>query len=133
MTKRSQYVIGHEHEGQADSRGFLRLEGQKYIFLDLFCKTRTWYVLPRDERQRLMTEHIRVGHPYPRVKPDTTFPFGLDDQEYVAFETNYAEDFLDLVKPLRGHGNQRLHFEGLSHPHLRPHDRAGDVGSGWII
>ena len=24
MTKRSQYLIGHEHEGQADSRGLLR-------------------------------------------------------------------------------------------------------------
>jgi chlorite dismutase len=102
MTKRSQYLIGHEHEGQADSRGFLRPGGQKYIFIYPFWKTRAWYLLPLEERQRLMNEHIRVGHEYPRVKLNTTYSFGIDDQEFVvAFETNYPEDFLDLVQRLR--------------------------------
>lgn len=102
MTKRSQYLIDHEHEGQADSRGFLRPGGQKYIFIYPFWKTRSWYLLPIEERQRLMNEHIRVGHEYPRVKLNTTYSFGIDDQEFVvAFETNYPEDFLDLVQKLR--------------------------------
>ncbi len=102
MTKRSQYLIGHEHEGQADSRGFLRPGGQRYIIIYPFWKTRSWYLLPMEERQRLMNEHIRVGHAYPRVKLNTTYSFGLDDQEFVvAFETNYPEDFLDLVQQLR--------------------------------
>ena len=102
MTKRSQYLIDHEHEGQADSRGFLRPGGQKYIFIYPFWKTRAWYLLPIEERQRLMNEHIRVGHLYPRVKLNTTYSFGIDDQEFVvAFETNYPEDFLDLVQQLR--------------------------------
>ncbi len=102
MTKRSQYLIGHEHEGQADSRGFLRPGGQKYIFIYPFWKTRAWYLLPIDERQRLMNEHIRVGHLYPRVKLNTTYSFGIDDQEFVvAFESNFPEDFLDLVQQLR--------------------------------
>jgi chlorite dismutase len=102
QTKRSQYLIGHEHEGQADSRGFLRPGGQKYIFIYPFWKTRAWYLLPAEERQRLMNEHIRVGHLYPRVKLNTTYSFGIDDQEFVvAFETNYPEDFLDLVQQLR--------------------------------
>ena len=102
MTKRSQYLIGHEHEGQADSRGFLRPGGQRYIFIYPFWKTRAWYLLPQEERQRLMNEHIRVGHEYPRVKLNTTYSFGIDDQEFVvAFETNYPEDFLDLVQRLR--------------------------------
>jgi chlorite dismutase len=36
------------------------------------------------------------------VKLNTTYSFGLDDQEFVvAFETNYPEDFLDLVQHLR--------------------------------
>ncbi len=102
MTKRSQYLIGHEHEGQADSRGFLRPGGQRYIFIYPFWKTRAWYLLPQEERQRLMNEHIRVGHEFPRVKLNTTYSFGIDDQEFVvAFETNYPEDFLDLVQRLR--------------------------------
>jgi chlorite dismutase len=102
MTKRSPYLIGHEHEGQHDSRGALRPGGQKYIFIYPFWKTRAWYLLPLEERQRLMNEHIRIGHLYPRVKLNTTYSFGLDDQEFVvAFESNYPEDFLDLVQQLR--------------------------------
>ena len=102
MTKRSQYLIGHEHEGQHDSRGSIRPGGQKYIFIYPFWKTRAWYLLPMEERQRLMNEHIRIGHLYPRVKLNTTYSFGIDDQEFVvAFETNFPEDFLDLVQQLR--------------------------------
>jgi chlorite dismutase len=102
MTKRSPYLIGHEHEGQHDSRGSIRPGGQKYIFIYPFWKTRSWYRLPLEERQRLMSEHIRIGHSYPRVKLNTTYSFGLDDQEFVvAFESNYPEDFLDLVQQLR--------------------------------
>jgi chlorite dismutase len=49
-----------------------------------------------------MNEHIRIGHQYPRVKLNTTYSFGLDDQEFVvAFESNFPEDFLDLVQQLR--------------------------------
>lgn len=102
MTKRSPYLIGHEHEGQHDSRGAIRPGGQKYVFIYPFWKMRSWYLLPMEERQRLMTEHIRIGHTYPRVKLNTTYSFGIDDQEFVvAFETNFPEDFLDLVQQLR--------------------------------
>jgi chlorite dismutase len=102
MTKRSPYLIGHEHEGQHDSKGSIRPGGQKYIFVYPFWKTRSWYLLPMEERQRLMNEHIRIGHLFPRVKLNTTYSFGLDDQEFVvAFESNYPSDFLDLVQQLR--------------------------------
>ncbi|MBT1617402.1 chlorite dismutase family protein, partial [Klebsiella pneumoniae] len=67
-----------------------------------FVKTRAWYALPFDERQEMMDEHIRVGSKYPSVKLDTTYSFGLDDQEFVvAFETDEPADFLDLVQDLR--------------------------------
>ena len=50
----------------------------------------------------MMDEHIRIGHLYPTVKLNTTYSFGLDDQEFVvAFETDLAKDFLDLVMELR--------------------------------
>ena len=65
-------------------------------------KTRDWYLLPFEQRQAMMDEHIRVGSKYPSIKLHTTYSFGLDDQEFVvAFETDYAEDFLDLVMALR--------------------------------
>jgi chlorite dismutase len=65
-------------------------------------KTRDWYLLPLEERQRIMDEHIRGGNKYPSVKLNTTYSFGLDDQDFVvAFETEEPKDFLDLVMELR--------------------------------
>lgn len=102
MTKRSQYQIDREDESEGEGRGAIRPGGQKYIFIYPFWKTRPWYLLPAPERKRLMDEHIRVGLMYPRVKLNTTYSFGIDDQEFVvAFETNFPEDFLDLVQQLR--------------------------------
>jgi len=102
MTRRSQYQIDRDDESEGESRGAVRPGGQKYIFIYPFWKTRPWYRLPAEERHRLMKEHIRIGLLYPRVKINTTYSFGLDDQEFVvAFETNFPEDFLSLVEALR--------------------------------
>jgi chlorite dismutase len=50
----------------------------------------------------MMTEHIAVGRSYPNVKINTTYSYGLDDQEFVvAFEGDSAGEFLDLVMELR--------------------------------
>lgn len=102
MTRRSIYIIEHQHEGQQDSRGFL-LPGQyKYMFVYPFVKTREWYLMSQQARQGVMNEHITVGHKYPSVKLNTTYSFGLDDQDFVvAFETDKPSDFLDLVMELR--------------------------------
>ena len=102
MTKRSVYQIDRPDESEGEGRGAIRPGGQKYIFIYPFWKTRAWYLLSMEERKRLMDEHIRIGLAYPRVKLNTTYSFGIDDQEFVvAFETNFPEDFLDLVQQLR--------------------------------
>ena len=65
-------------------------------------KTRAWYKLSEAERQRMMDEHIGIGRRYPSLKLNTTYSYGLDDQEFVvAFETDEPSDFLDLVMELR--------------------------------
>src|SRR3970282_520409 len=72
------------------------------LFVSPFVKTREWYRLTESTRQGIMKEHIALGHKFPRVKLNTTYSFGLDDQEFVlAFESDYPEDFLDLVMALR--------------------------------
>ena len=102
MTKRSQYQIDRPDESEGEGRGAIRPGGQKFIFIYPFWKTRPWFLLSAAERKRLMDEHIRIGLMYPRVKLNTTYSFGIDDQEWVvAFETNFPEDFLDLVQQLR--------------------------------
>jgi chlorite dismutase len=74
----------------------------KYLFVYPFVKTRGWYGLDADERWRIMQDHIRVGREYPMVDNHTTYSFGLDDQEFVvAFDTDDAGAFLDLVQRLR--------------------------------
>lgn len=102
MTKRSVYVDHHVHENQ-ESRRLQIIPGRsKYIFVYPFVKTREWYLLTKAARQGMMDEHIEVGHRFPSVKLNTTYSFGLDDQEFVvAFETDKPEDFLDLVMALR--------------------------------
>jgi chlorite dismutase len=105
MTKRSQYVDRHQHtDGDSEGRRTrVRPIGRKYLFVYPMVKKRPWYRLPLVDRQRAMDEHIRIGHEFPRVKINTSYSFGLDDQEFVvAFETDYPADFLDLVEKLRG-------------------------------
>ena len=99
MTKRSIYV---RNESVNARRLNIKPEGAAYLFVYPFVKTRQWYRLPLEERQRMMNEHIRIGHKYPTVKLNTTYSFGLDDQEFVvAFETDHPAHFVDLVMELR--------------------------------
>ncbi len=102
MTKTSIYVDDHVHEGQEGTRNKIVIGGGKYLFVYPFVKTRAWYLLPKEERQAIMREHIKFGHEYPSVKLNTTYSFGLDDQDFVvAFETDFPQDFVDLVQGLR--------------------------------
>lgn len=102
MTMRSLYT-NTLHEG-AERRERLRLDGgvDEYLFVYPMVKTRAWYTLPAEERQRIMDEHIAIGHRYHGIKVNTTYSYGLDDQEFVvAFEGNVPGDFLALVRELR--------------------------------
>lgn len=101
MSKRSVYVdkLNPEHD---DVRSHIKPGRGKFIFVYPFVKKREWYLLHPQTRQGIMDEHIYVGNKYPTVKVNTTYSFGLDDQDFVvAFEGNYPEDFLDLVQELR--------------------------------
>jgi chlorite dismutase len=101
MTKRSMY-IDKDNPEHVEDRLHVIPGKSKYLFVYPFVKTRAWYMLPVEERQEMMDVHIRVGSKYRSVKLHTTYSFGLDDQEFVvAFETDYPQDFLDLVQELR--------------------------------
>jgi chlorite dismutase len=74
----------------------------KYLFVYPFVKTREWYLLPMEERKKLMNEHIRVGHQFPAIRINTAYSFGLDDQDFVvAFEGEDPKEFVTLVMRLR--------------------------------
>jgi chlorite dismutase len=102
MTKRSMYIDKVDPFHTAESRTHIIPGKRKYLFVYPFVKTREWYLLPLEKRQELMDHHIHVGSKYPSVKLNTTYSFGLDDQDFVvAFETEEPKDFLDLVMELR--------------------------------
>ncbi len=102
MTKRSMYIDKVDPFHTAESRTHIIPGKRKYLFVYPFVKTRPWYLLPMEKRQEFMDNHIRVGNKYPSVKLNTTYSFGVDDQDFVvAFETDEPKDFLDLVMELR--------------------------------
>ncbi len=102
MTRRSEYIRDHKHPGQ-EGDSLKKIPGDaKYLFVYPFVKKREWYSLPMEDRQRMMMEHVRIGHKYSSVKINTSYSFGLDDQEFVlSFESDYPSDFLELVMELR--------------------------------
>jgi len=101
QTKRSTYIdkLDPSHD---ESRTVIRPGKHKYVFVYPFVKKREWYLLSKHARQGIMDEHIEIGNKYQSVRLNTTYSFGLDDQEFVvAFETENPGDFLDLVQELR--------------------------------
>jgi chlorite dismutase len=102
LTRKSQYLKGHTHEGQEHTDPASPV-GSSYLFVYPMDKKREWYRLPFDDRRRMMGEHFKIGHRYPNVKIHTGYSFGIDDQEFVvAFEGESPAEFLDLVEELRG-------------------------------
>ncbi|MGH2906439.1 MAG: chlorite dismutase family protein [Solirubrobacterales bacterium] len=94
MTKNSPYTD--------EDRTQVRPGDAKYLFVYPFVKTREWYLLDLEERKRVMMEHIAVGREYPDIILNTSYSFGLDDQDFVvSFESEKPADFLDLVQRLR--------------------------------
>ena len=89
-----------------------------YLVVYPFVKTRPWYALPIEQRQRAMDEHIRIGAEFASIHNHTTYSFGIDDQEFMtAFECDEPADFMHLMLTLRETEASSLH--GARHADLR--------------
>ena len=96
MTRPSVYNPMHIPAFEAESAP------RRYLFLYPFVKSREWYLLPYEKRRQMMRGHMAVGEQYPMVRLNTTYSFGLGDQDFVlAFETDQPAAFEDLVQRLR--------------------------------
>ena len=74
----------------------------RYLIVYPMWKKREWYMLPPEERMRVMQGHIAVGRQYRSIDINTAYSYGLDDQEFVvSFDAEDPGDFLDLVQELR--------------------------------
>jgi chlorite dismutase len=104
MTRTSQYVKKPTPQEQSLGTG----ERSQYLIVYPFTKTTDWYLSPAEERQKVMNQHMKIGHKYPQVRQLLAYSFGLDDQDFVvAYETDDLPGFSDLVRDLRGSESRR--------------------------
>jgi chlorite dismutase len=100
----SQYVKRPTPQEQSLFSG----ERSRYLIVYPFTKSADWYLLDKETRQRVMNEHMRVGHGYPQVRQLLAYSFGLDDQDFlVAYETDDLPAFGELVRSLRATESRR--------------------------
>jgi chlorite dismutase len=98
LQRRSPYV---NRTGAGEGHELLAGQGQ-YLFVYPFVKTRPWYRLSPHARQGMMDEHIAASAPFKGVHLNTSYSYGLDDQDFVvAFDSDYPQEFVDLVGRLR--------------------------------
>ncbi|HBY97830.1 MAG TPA: chlorite dismutase, partial [Chloroflexi bacterium] len=98
MTRQSQYTT------ESNELTLLTVKPGEaaYFFVYPFVKSHDWYQLSFETRHALMRGHIATGRKYPNVRINTTYSFGLDDQDFVVgFETDDPISFLELVMELR--------------------------------
>ena len=99
LQRRSPYV--NKMKGAGEGVELLPGEG-KYLFVYPFTKTRSWYRLSPHARQGMMDEHIAASAPFKGVRLNTSNSYGVDDQDFVvAFDSDYPQEFVDLVGRLR--------------------------------
>lgn len=90
------------YTGKAESSFMKGEKPLRYVIVYPFIKSREWYLLPYEERKKMMEEHALVGKRFPMVRLNTSYSFGLDDQDFMlAFETDDIYAFHELVMQLR--------------------------------
>lgn len=100
----SQYVRKPTGQEQSPFDG----ERSRYLIVYPFTKSVDWYLEPQEARQKIMNEHMKVGHQYPMVRQALAYSFGLDSQDFVvAYETDDLPAFGDLVRALRSTESRR--------------------------
>lgn len=73
-----------------------------YLCVYPFVRSYDWYVLPADERRRMLVEHGQAARDYPDVRANTVSAFALGDYEWIlAFEAAELHRIVDLMRELR--------------------------------
>ena len=98
LLRRSTYGQARTEQDHAEEA----LDKQRYFVLYPFTKTVEWYLFSREDRGKMMGEHIKVGRTYPNISQILLYSTGLGDQEFVVgYESESLAEFQDLVTDLR--------------------------------
>ncbi|GAB3282920.1 chlorite dismutase family protein [Sinomonas notoginsengisoli] len=83
----------------AFSRG---VEPSTWLTVYPFVRSYDWYLLPADERSRMLRDHGMLGRDFPQVLSNTVSAFALGDWEWIlALEAPQLTDLVDMMRHLR--------------------------------
>ena len=90
--------------------GFLRDEQpRQWLAVYPFVRGYDWYVLPEEDRKRMLAEHGRKGAAFTSVVANTVAAFALGDYEWILpVESDSLTDLVDMMRALRA-TEARLH------------------------
>ena len=84
-------------------------EPGNYICVYPFVRSLEWYLLPDDERRKMLADHGMAARGYKDVRANTVPAFALGDYEWIlAFEAPELHRIVDLMRDLRA-TEARLH------------------------
>ncbi|MCK0440504.1 chlorite dismutase family protein [Gordonia alkaliphila] len=73
-----------------------------YICVYPFVRSFEWYLLPDDERRKMLADHGKAARDYKDVRANTVPAFALGDYEWLlAFEAPELHRIVDLMRDLR--------------------------------
>jgi peroxiredoxin len=84
-------------------------EPRAYVSVYPFVRSYEWYLLPDEDRRRMLADHGKMARGYPDVRANTVPSFSLGDYEWIlAFEADDLDRIVDLMRHLRG-SEARMH------------------------
>jgi len=84
-------------------------EPGNYVCVYPFVRSLEWYLLPDDERRKMLADHGMAARGYKDVRANTVPAFALGDYEWIlAFEAPELHRIVDLMRDLRA-TEARLH------------------------
>lgn len=83
--------------------GFLRgVDAKEWLCVYPFVRSYEWYLLPEEDRRRMLADHGRKGAAYTGVVANTVASFALGDYEWVLpMEADDLTDLVDMMRELR--------------------------------
>ncbi len=75
---------------------------RRYVSVYPFVRSYEWYLLPDEDRRRMLAEHGMMARDFPDVRANTVASFSLNDYEWIlAFEADELHRIVDLMRQLR--------------------------------
>jgi chlorite dismutase len=84
-------------------------EPKGWVCVYPFVRSYEWYILPAEERGKMLRDHGMLGREFPQVLSNTVSSFALGDWEWIlGLESDDVLDLVDLMRHLRA-TDARMH------------------------